>query len=241
MQPGSNGISGERKWEFQNTIAFWAATFFLQGSVLFAIGSIAMYPSILRVCGVGEEPTVSDCQPEFLYKAWVDYSFMIGAWCFSVGNYAVYFQVINGKDSPDISYVAYPDFTDWGHIGALSNVLGSIAYNVNTMLMFDTSVHTSVWYDYNLVYVLSGGLGSALFAIGAVAEGEHNGWRECSQETLQKPAVRMAILNFSGRERPAQRLACSSSLTHSPTVLQDRCCFCWPTSWNIITLLTITR
>ena len=42
-----------------------------------------------------ESGETGNCQPEFMYKAWVDYSFMIGAWCFTLGNYAVYFQVIN--------------------------------------------------------------------------------------------------------------------------------------------------
>jgi len=189
-----------QRWEFRNTIAFWAATFFLQGSALFTIGSISMYPSVLRVCGGGENATVSDCQPEYIYKAWVDYSFMIGAWCFSVGNYAVYFQVINSRDDEEeaLQFVTWPEWENWGHMGALSNVLGSIAYNVNTSLMFDTAKHTSVWYDYNLIYVLSGGIGSALFALGAVAEGEHNNWRECSKETLEKPPVKMALLNLVG-------------------------------------------
>ena len=97
-------LSEERTWNFQNTIAFWAATFFIQGSVLFTIGSACMYPSVLTVCGEegtdAEDETVN-CQPEFIYKAWVDYSFMIGAWCFTAGNYCVYFQVINSHDEDD--------------------------------------------------------------------------------------------------------------------------------------------
>lgn len=74
-------LSEEALWSFRNTIAFWAATFFLQGSVLFTIGSVAMYPSVLIVCGeegTKEENMSSGCQPEYFYRAWVDYSFMIG-------------------------------------------------------------------------------------------------------------------------------------------------------------------
>ena len=209
----------EKRWQFRSTIAFWASTFFLQGSVLFATGSIAMYPSVLQVCSEEQDHKTSSCQPEFLYKAWVDYSFMIGAWCFLIGNYAVYFQVINGHSSDvDVTkfkFVTWPDCSDFGHVGALVNVLGALAYNINTMLMFDTANHMSVsvgcphsygcntlwsqvWYDYNLTYVLSGGTGSALFAIGAVCEAEHNNWRDCSLETLKKAPVIMAILNFIG-------------------------------------------
>jgi len=192
-------LSEERHWEFQSTTAFWAATFFLQGSALFTIGSIAMYPSILNICSEEAEESgeISNCQPEFMYKAWVDYSFMIGAWCFTAGNYAVYFQVIN-FEGEDLSFIAWPDLGDWGHLGALFNLFGAIAYNVNTMLFFDTADHDSIMYEYNLVYVISGGLGSILFALGALAEGEHNNWRDCNKETFKKPENQMAALNFSG-------------------------------------------
>jgi hypothetical protein len=68
-------LSEEQKWEAQNTVAFWAATFFLQGSLLFTIGSIALYPSVLTICV--EDSKTEDCSPEFMYRAWVDYSFLI--------------------------------------------------------------------------------------------------------------------------------------------------------------------
>ena len=123
-----------------------------------------------------------------MYKAWVDYSFMIGAWCFTAGNYAVYFQVIN-FEGDDLSFIAWPDLGDWGHLGTLFNLFGAIAYNVNTMLFFDTADHDSIMYEYNLVYVISGGLGSILFALGALAEGEHNNWRDCNKETFKKVRV----------------------------------------------------
>ena len=177
----------ERHWEFRNTIAFWAATFFLQGSVLFTVGSIAMYPKVL------------EGQPEFLYEAWVDYSFFIGACCFTLANYAVYFQVINSNDDDSVrkvSFFAKPSWNNWGQMGSLANFLGSLCYNLNTALFFDTRDHDSLWYKYNLVYVLSGGVGSILFALGSIAEGEHNGWR--NKKALKKPEVQMAILNLVG-------------------------------------------
>ena len=55
----------------------------------------------------------------------------------------------------------------------LANVLGTIAYSVNTMmLMFDTSQQTSFRYDYELSYVVSGGLGSVCSG-GCHAGGKH--------------------------------------------------------------------
>ncbi|GMI12834.1 hypothetical protein TrRE_jg10611 [Triparma retinervis] len=188
-------LSEEQKWEAQNTVAFWAATFFLQGSLLFTIGSIALYPSVLTVCS--EDTKTEDCSPEFMYLAWVDYSFLIGAWCFTIGNYLVYFQVINSdkSSSEPFSLFARP-VMDGGHLGAIFNLIGSLLFNWNTMLMFDTANHDSVWYEYNLVYVMSGGLGSVFFALGAIAEGEHNDWRDI--KNLKKPEIQMAILNFVG-------------------------------------------
>jgi hypothetical protein len=157
-------LSEEQKWEAQNTVAFWAATFFLQGSLLFTIGSIALYPSVLTVCS--EDTKTEDCSPEFMYLAWVDYSFLIGAWCFTIGNYLVYFQVINSdkSSSEPFSLFARP-VMDGGHLGAIFNLIGSLLFNWNTMLMFDTANHDSVWYEYNLVYVMSGGLGSVFVSM----------------------------------------------------------------------------
>ena len=94
-------LSEEYIWSYRNTIAFWAAILFQQGSVLFTIGSIALYPSILHVCDEGDKNVrrrlagEDDCMPEFMFRAWVDYSFFIGAIAFTIGNYLVYFQVIN--------------------------------------------------------------------------------------------------------------------------------------------------
>merc|ERR1711966_503536 len=74
-------------FDFQKTVAFWSAIFFIEGSVLFTIGSICMYPDV-------ELHT-------WKYKGWVDYTFMIGAWCFTVGNYLNYFLVINAEYNYD--------------------------------------------------------------------------------------------------------------------------------------------
>jgi len=98
--------------------------------------------------------------------------------------------VINNEKT-DLHYVNIPTWKDLGEMGAIFNMIGSLLFNVNTMLMFDASSHDSVWFEYNLVYVLSGGGGSIFFALGAIAEGEHNGWRECSKETWKRPEIQV--------------------------------------------------
>ena len=45
---GHKNKSSTAKFDFQRTISFWSATLFFQGSILFTIGSIVMYPAILR-------------------------------------------------------------------------------------------------------------------------------------------------------------------------------------------------
>jgi hypothetical protein len=74
--------------------------------------------------------------------------------------------VINSEKSSSegFSLFVFP-VMDGGHLGACFNLVGSLLFNWNTMLMFDTANHDSVWYEYNLIYVLSGGLGSVFVSI----------------------------------------------------------------------------
>jgi len=55
-----------------------------QGSCLFTVGSVALYPSL---------DIASDGDQDWKYIAWVDYTFVIGAWCFTIGNFIIYHQV----------------------------------------------------------------------------------------------------------------------------------------------------
>ena len=173
-------LSEEQHWQFRNTTAFWASLFFLQGSVLFTIGSIAMFPGVLKVCPDvdDDDPDETNCQPAFIRKAWVDYSFMIGSMAYFIGNYTIYFQVINSDNNPSLCFIKTPNFDDWGQIAAIINLVGSICYNTNALLpVFDHSRHNSILYDYNLIYVCLGGVGSVFFAIGSCVGGEYNNWR----------------------------------------------------------------
>jgi len=117
----SNNVLNDKDFDFQRTMSFWSAIFFVQGSVLFFIGSIVMYPAILR----GEVDTSAYEAAEALYtagsitlaeweaveisyeedeeikemksKAWIEYAFMIGAWIFTVSMYLIYFLIINAE------------------------------------------------------------------------------------------------------------------------------------------------
>ena len=49
-----------------DSLAFWAAIFFVQGSVLFTIGSICLYPTVLGHLNATDEVT------EELRRAWIE-------------------------------------------------------------------------------------------------------------------------------------------------------------------------
>jgi len=176
--------SVENVWTFKSTVAFWAAVYFVIGSALFVIGSIALYPGV--------------CPDVGYVRAWVDYPFMVGAWCFTAGNYAVYFQVINRLSShgaSDNSAVNHVHSTRWliperadvslGYWACVFNLIGSLFYNFNTMGMYEPlEGYKKTPAGYNLVYVMSGSVGSACFILAAILEGEYNQWRKCSWQTL---------------------------------------------------------
>jgi hypothetical protein len=186
-----------RAWNFRNTLAFWASIFFIEGAVLFTIGSVCIYP-VVGLRGAS-------------YEAMVDYCFMIGAWCFLIGNYAVYFQVINqnvvhkvdrqeakttatqsATRSQSVRMLAPIDWNDGGHVGAVFNCVGAILFCFNTMSMYANKERTA---NFNLWYVMTGTFGSICFAVSAVAEGEHNNWRELR---VSEMPVLMSFLNFFG-------------------------------------------
>lgn len=153
-----------KKWDFTATVSFWAAIFFIQGSMLFTIGSIAMYPSVHL-----------EDMAKFKYQAWVDYSFLFGAYCFTVGNYALYFQVINRDidNSADgmggqVQWITWPNLNDAGQVGCLCNLIGALLFNLNTNTMY---MRLSSEAKYNWWYVFTGSAGSLFFVFGAVVEG----------------------------------------------------------------------
>jgi hypothetical protein len=200
--------NNEKVWSYKSTISFWCSIYFTAGSLLFVVGSAGMIPGF---CPPGEEH-------EVYFRTWVDYPFMVGAWCFTIANYGIYFQVLNqlnshGATSPHgADEIALPSFasstltrlrwvvlptSDLGHLAALMNVIGSLLYNVNTMGMYGGPNKFGLGFD--IGYVSTGAVGSLFFAVGAALEGEYNGWRRLSlPETRSNSAVWMSYFSFIG-------------------------------------------
>ena len=68
-------------WDFKSTLSFWVAVYMIIGSFLFLVGSLAMFNIILP--------------KNFNARFWVDYSYKVGAWCFTLASYVNYFNVMN--------------------------------------------------------------------------------------------------------------------------------------------------
>lgn len=179
------------EYDYRDTIAYWSAIFFIEGSVLFTIGSISMYPEIL-----GSKEHYAN-----KYLAWVDWPFMMGAWCFLLAHYLTYFQVINQdthRDAVGVRFVARPRCGDRAHMGCLINLLGCLCYGLNTMAMFGGPDLKKGNLRFDLWYVGTGSLGSFFFAVGAVLEGEYNDWRKLSWNRIGELPVWMSYMNFIG-------------------------------------------
>ena len=186
-------------WEEKRSIAFWASVVTMQGALLFVYGSYASYPSFI----------VTDAaNKEYVRTAWVDYSYMIGAWMFTISNYLVYFQVINKMHDHEkaqkddtlqtkLCFLAWPE-KDKGHLAAILNVLGAICYNIETMSMFGADKSSSI--GFFMWYVLPGTMGSLCFVIAACFEGEYNNWRDYSKGyfRVKRIAVWQSMCNWSG-------------------------------------------
>jgi hypothetical protein len=148
-----------QRWKFQNTVSYWACVLFIQGSVLFTVGSICIYPS------------VAEYQSGFVQEAMSEYGFMIGSWLFFIGCYLIYLQVINqgtfapkGRNGENqgicgglvhcrighVRFLAPINFSDSGHVGAVCNCIGAALFVVNTMAFFglkrDTFATFNLWY-----------------------------------------------------------------------------------------------
>eukprot|EP00937_MAST-01D_sp_MAST-1D-sp2_P003126 g3126.t1 len=199
-----------RQWEFQHSLAFWSAIFYIQGSVLFTFGSLCLFPGMLGEPGLAWKT-----------RGCVDYVFLIGAWAFALANYLLWFSIINqtwGRGQPWAfvlpSRCLRDDGTVWqgrcawlldrewdaGVVGQLCNCVGGALFVVNTMAFLGIDRSTTA--AYNFWYVTTGGVGSLFFAAAACFEGEHNDWRAVimrgARHVVADAAVSMALLNLLG-------------------------------------------
>lgn len=187
--------AGHQAWDYKATIAYWTTCMTIEGAILFSVGSLMMYP--------GMKP--EDEEHEYVERAWVEYPFFFGGWCFTFGNYLSYLQVINQNKQDHskggIKQVKKSTYlftwpagqTDKGHIASLLNVVGALWYNIGTTTMFGFPPVSPMLY-YNLDYVTTGIIGSLCFAVAGVLQGEYNNWRNCKASL----PVAISHMNFWG-------------------------------------------
>lgn len=180
----------EGAWSFKSTIAFWCSVLFMNGSILFIVGAVCSLEGVLPA---GDE---------YASRAMVDYPYFVGAtFNFLPATYLVYFQVINklashgstakGLGTPrPLVFVARPQ-KNLGHIACLCNLCGAICYGISTGNMFING-------DYTLVMDIPAIIGSCLFIVGAVMEGEYNTWRVCGNTSFYNklPVVQAYCYTF---------------------------------------------
>jgi len=175
-------------WDYKATLAFWCTCMTIEGAILFAVGSLMMFP--------GMKPT--DEEHEYVARAWIEYSFMIGGWCFTFGNYLSYLNVINQNKNHEKEkrwhLITWPEGQmDKGHVASLLNVVGALWYNIGTMSMFGWPP-TDTMSMFDVTYVGTGVAGSLCFSVASLLEGEYNEWRKCK---LTLPVL-SSHLNFWG-------------------------------------------
>jgi len=190
LTPAEEGKS-QVKWTVRGTIAYWAGLNTIIGSWLFILGSVGCYPHMA--------PT------EEIALIWIDYPFLTGAITFFIANYLIYFNMLNKHHQYDEStpkvkeehlrFIACPE-KNIAHIGCLLNMTGAICFQIScTVPLF---ISTKSDFDYNFWFVIPGSLGSIAFTLASICEGEHNGWRKFSKETLQSLPVWQSWFYFLG-------------------------------------------
>jgi len=135
-------------------------------------------------------------------RALVDYTYFMGAtFNFLPATYLVYFQVINklanhgstnknlGESRPLI-FFARPQ-RNLGHLACLCNLAGACGYGISTSNMFWNGSYT--W-----VMDIPAITASAMFIIGAVLEGEYNGWRIFSNISFYKKLPVLQAYCYTG-------------------------------------------
>lgn len=179
-------------WSARASIAYVIAIIYCLGSWLFVFGSIACYGNIDAT-----EP---------LEKTWTGIPYFIGATLFGIGNYLLYFQLINkfvhhgGDDEPHepvgkIRFIAWPEAT-YPHVALILLNVGAWCFEFLCITQF-LGIEGS-YLGVNLFDVLPGVTASVLFCAGCICEGEYNDWRACTKETFQNPAVWSSFLNALG-------------------------------------------
>lgn len=175
-------------WSFKSTIAFWCSVFFMNGSICFIVGATCSFEGVLPA---GDQ---------FALRALVAYPYLFGFLNFFSAVYLVYFQVINklanhgsstslGQAHP-LVFFARPQ-ANLAHVACLINVFGVSCFGLATSNMF---IHG----DYTLTMDIPAITGSVCFIVGAVLEGEYNGWRLCTHVSVYKKLPVLQAFCYTG-------------------------------------------
>ena len=147
------------EWRFRNTVSFWVAVCFIEGSCLFLLGAIA-----------SAIPHLAKWKSDGL----VTYGYFAGSLAYTGGAYLGWFEVINiGRTRRRL--VACSGSSKAGFWGSVCYFIGALFYNVNCgvpLIIIDneeTERLVKIYFE-----GLSGVLGSLLFCFAAVIEWVHN-------------------------------------------------------------------
>jgi hypothetical protein len=146
-------------YRFRDTVSYWIAVMFIEGSILFAIGAAA---SMFHNLEEWQETALVDC------------AYFAGAICFTTGAYLGWFEVINvGREG--LCFVATSGTSVEGYYGSLSYFIGTLFYNVQTtaVLFFPDGWSSSAGYEWAVIWgaTTTGGI---FFTLAAIIELRHN-------------------------------------------------------------------
>ena len=151
------------EYRFRNTVAFWIAISFVEGSLLFLCGAV------VSMCALGDE---------WMRRGLVEYAYFAGSLFFSLGAYLGFFQVINVGNATT-RLVGCRGTSVEAYWGSLLYFLGALCFNVACVVgLLPPAAHTDAlsW----AAYWAPSTLGSACFVLAAIIEFRHNSHVRCS-------------------------------------------------------------
>ena len=105
------------EYRFRNTVAFWIAISFVEGSLLFLCGAV------VSMCALGDE---------WMRRGLVEYAYFAGSLFFSLGAYLGFFQVINVGNATT-RLVGCRGTSVEAYWGSLLYFLGALCFNESRM------------------------------------------------------------------------------------------------------------
>jgi len=156
------------EWVFRNTVSFWVGVFFVEGSILFIVGSAAaaFHP-----------------HAEWRQAALIGYPYFAGSITYTAGTYLGYYEVINvGRVKR--RFFGCSGATRAGFWGTTLYLIGALLFNVNCSATF-VSPTTPEGEHAVAVYMegLTGTVGSLFFLAAAIIEWAHN-WHANSKQKV---------------------------------------------------------